>query len=79
LTKNIPSFNFRYNACHSSNLNGYNYGPGTTPFAIGIVWYSFTGYNESLETVEMAIKGKINLFVLFITFVNLVITKVSWY
>jgi hypothetical protein len=40
-----------------SNLNGFNFGPGTTPYAIGIVWHTVTGYDKSLETVEMAIKG----------------------
>ena len=47
----------RYNNCHAVNLNGYNYGPGGTPYAKGIVWHSFSGYYNSLESVEMAIIG----------------------
>ncbi len=60
ITKNMALFNFRHNQCHRSNLNGFNFGPGVTPYSIGIIWYSVTGYYVSLETVEMAIKGKLN-------------------
>ncbi len=44
-----------------SNLNGNNFGPEQTPYAIGIVWHTITDYNKSLETVEMAIKGILGL------------------
>ena len=67
-TVSLP-FNFRYNGCHLSNLNGYTFGPGDTPFAIGIVWRTFTEYYKSLETVEMAIKGRLN-FIQFLCLIN---------
>ena len=44
--------------CHTSNLNGYNFGPGQTPYAQGIVWIGVTDFFHSLAIVEMAIKGK---------------------
>ena len=48
-----------YTACHSSNLNGYNYGTSdTTPYASGIVWRAFTTYYHSLKTDVMAIRPK---------------------
>ena len=46
-----------YNKCHSSNLNGYNYGTrDKTPYATGIVWKSFSTYYNSLKTDVMAIR-----------------------
>jgi len=51
-------FFIRYNKCHSSNLNGYNFGKGIVPGAFGISWKTFTTHNSSLARVEMAIKGK---------------------
>ena len=48
-----------YTNCHSSNLNGYNYGTSdTTPYATGIVWKSFSTYYHSLKTDVMAIRPK---------------------
>ena len=52
----------RYSKCHSSNLNGFNFGPGKTPYAVGIVWYTVTEHYASLESVEMAIKGIFNTY-----------------
>ena len=61
-TRNKPNvrsiFNYfyhRYNNCHQSNLNGFNFGSGQTPFAIGICWVHFNGYYSSFESTEMAI------------------------
>jgi hypothetical protein len=48
----------RYNHCHASNLNGYNFGQGSdSPFPKGIIWRPFNLYNQSLARVEMAVKG----------------------
>ena len=48
----------RHRHCHTSNLNGFNFGDGETPYAIGIVWYPITGYYKSLAKMEMAVKGE---------------------
>ena len=46
-----------YLACHSSNLNGYNYGTSDpTPYAKGIVWWTITGAYQSLKWDIMAIR-----------------------
>ena len=45
----------RFNRCHYSNLNGYNYGDSRDD-AKSISWNLNNGY-KSLESVEMAIKG----------------------
>lgn len=46
-----------YTACHRSNLNGYNYGSlSPTPYARGIVYYTFTTHYSSLEMDYMAIR-----------------------
>ena len=45
-----------YTDCHSSNLNGHNYGSVKTPYATGIVWKSFTTYFYSLKSDVMAIR-----------------------
>ena len=58
--------------CHSSNLNGFNFGPGDTPFAIGIVWWPITTHYHSLAKVEMAIKGDIVIFLSLLQFAKLI-------
>ena len=46
-----------YLACHSSNLNGYNYGTSDpTPYGKGIIWQSFTTDYQSLKWDIMAIR-----------------------
>ena len=47
-----------YSSCHSSNLNGFNYGISefTPEYANGIVWWSFTGGNHTLKWELMAIR-----------------------
>jgi len=57
---------FRYKACHNTNLNGYNFGPGAIPNGQGMVWHLITDHDKSLENVEMAIKGKAKTKKLFI-------------
>ena len=53
---------FRYKACHHSNLNSYNWGPGKTDFAVGICWVTYSTYYNSMKQVEMAIRGKLSSF-----------------
>jgi ficolin len=46
-----------YTKCHSSNLNGWNYGNNNkTPYAKGIIWRSWTTYYYSLKSVQMAVR-----------------------
>ena len=46
-----------YTDCHSSNLNGLNYGSNAKiPYATGIIWKSFTTYDYSLKSDVMAIR-----------------------
>lgn len=42
-----------YNKCFESNLNGRYYSQGTNN---GIIWYTFTGYEESAKSVSMAVR-----------------------
>ena len=50
---------FRYKDCHLSNLNGYNWGPGNTDFAVGVCWSTYSTYNNSMKLVEMAVRGNL--------------------
>ncbi len=46
-----------YKGCHSSNLNGWNFGTADqTPYAKGIVWHAVTTHYYSLKSVEMSIR-----------------------
>ena len=43
-----------YVNCYTSNLNG-PYQPGVVPFAEGVVWHQWRGFNYSLTRTEMKI------------------------
>ena len=46
-----------YYHCHVSNLNGrYDEGGSGSPFAEGINWYDWKGYEYSLKKTEMKIR-----------------------
>ena len=46
-----------YTSCHTSNLNGHNYGTSDqTPYGTGVIWYSFTTHNQTLKWDIMAIR-----------------------
>ena len=44
-----------YNACHSSNLNGYYY-DGASPYAEGLTWSAWTGQYYSLPKTKLMIR-----------------------
>ena len=47
-----------WNQCHHCSLNGKNFGiKGKTQHAAGLNWLSFTTYDYSLLSTEMAIKA----------------------
>ncbi|MPC68276.1 Techylectin-5B [Portunus trituberculatus] len=45
-----------YTACHSSNLNGYQYVGNHTTYADGINWYNWRGHHYSLKRTSMKIR-----------------------
>ena len=46
-----------YTHCHSSNLNGYNYGTSDpTPYGTGVIWNSVTTNNQTLKWDIMSIR-----------------------
>ena len=48
---------FWYGACHHANPNGvYRWEADTTPFAVGVEWYHFKGYNYSMKTFSMKLR-----------------------
>ena len=48
---------FWYGACHYANPNGvYRWEADTSPFAVGVEWYHFKGFNYSLKTISMKIR-----------------------
>ena len=50
---------FWYGACHYANPNGvYRWEADTTPFAVGVEWYHFKGYNYSMKTFSMKIRRR---------------------
>jgi ficolin len=51
-----------FNRCHTSNLNGQNFGVAeATPDGKGIIWSKFSGQNYTLKNVQMAIRPMLNL------------------
>ncbi|KAG8181080.1 hypothetical protein JTE90_016593, partial [Oedothorax gibbosus] len=47
-----------YSACHASNLNGLYLRGKHESYADGVVWHSWKGHHESMDTVEIKIRPK---------------------
>ncbi|XP_035204362.1 techylectin-like protein [Stegodyphus dumicola] len=47
-----------YNACHDSNLNGLYLRGKHDSYADGVVWQTWKGYKESMDTTEIKIRPK---------------------
>ncbi|XP_035221439.1 techylectin-like protein [Stegodyphus dumicola] len=47
-----------YNACHASNLNGLYLRGKHESYVDGVVWYTWKGDHESMDTVEMKLRSK---------------------
>ncbi|KAF8774496.1 Techylectin-5A like protein [Argiope bruennichi] len=47
-----------YGACHASNLNGLYLRGKHESYADGVVWHSWKGHHESMDTTEIKIRSK---------------------
>ena len=47
-----------YRHCHASNLNGLYLNGPEAPYAKGVNWFTFRGFNYSLKRTEMKVKIK---------------------
>ncbi|ELU09632.1 hypothetical protein CAPTEDRAFT_57063, partial [Capitella teleta] len=46
-----------FKSCHMSNLNGeYYLSPETTPYASGVIWFTFSGNRSSLQYSDMKLR-----------------------
>jgi len=45
-----------HKACYYSNLNGFHFNSTTMSHGKGIQWYTWTGFQYSLKSVEMKIR-----------------------